>query len=104
MKFGPHREDLMDQVLHADDVMLAQGGLDDGVVGQGDALLVDLAMTALVDQVPDGLQVGLPVGDVRIHDSEHALGGLGQTDKDTVVDLAQDEGVAGSSGALDSSC
>ena len=55
LKVGTDRGNLVDQVLHADNVMLAQGRLDDRVVSQGDALLVDFAITALVDQVTDGL-------------------------------------------------
>ena len=79
--------DLVDEILNADNAVLAKGLLDDGVVGQGDALLVDLAISTLVDELTDGLQVGLTVGDVGVDQLEHLGGGLGQADKDTVVDL-----------------
>ena len=49
----------MYEVLDGEDVVLAEGLLNDGVVGEGDALLVDLAVTALVDKLTDRLQVGL---------------------------------------------
>jgi hypothetical protein len=49
----------VDQVLNAENVVLAEVLLDDLVVGEGDALLADLAVSALVDQFTDGLEVGL---------------------------------------------
>jgi hypothetical protein len=49
----------VNEVLNAKDVVFAKGVLDDAVVGEGDALLVDLAVSALVDKFTDGLQVGL---------------------------------------------
>ena len=49
----------MHEVLNAEDVVLAEVLLNDLVVGEGDALLVDLAVAALVDKLTDGLQVGL---------------------------------------------
>ena len=52
-------EDLVDKVLDGKDVVLAKRLLNDLVVGQGNALLVELAVAALVDQLANGLQVGL---------------------------------------------
>ena len=49
----------MDEILNAKDVVFTEVSLDDAVVGKRDALLVDLAVTALVDQLTDCLQVGL---------------------------------------------
>ena len=83
--------DLVDQVLHANDTKLAKIVLDQLIVGQRDALLVDLAVSALVDELADRLQVGVTVGDERLDDLEHLRGGLGQTDEDTVVDLEKTE-------------
>lgn len=51
--------DLVDDILDRDDSVLSESALDDGVGGQGDALLVDLAVSALVDELADGLEVGL---------------------------------------------
>ena len=69
--------DLVDQVFHTDDAELAQGVFDQLVVSEGDALLVDLAISALVDEFTDGLEVRVPVSDVWVNDGEHLLGGLG---------------------------
>ena len=108
LEVGTGGEDLVHEILDREDVVLAEGRLDDGVVGQGDALLLDLAVTALVDQLADGLQVGLaarhvrgvftinclldlPVGDVGLNQTKHLLGGLRDLDEDTVVDLKQTE-------------
>jgi hypothetical protein len=83
--------DLVDQVFHTDDAELAQGVLDQLVVSEGDALLVDLAISALVDEFTDGLEVWVPVSDVWVNDGEHLLGGFGHADKDAVVELEKTE-------------
>jgi len=87
LEVGTDGVDLVDEILHADNAELSEGLLDDRVVGQGDALLVDLTISALVDELANRLQVGLTVGDVGVDELEHLGGGLGQTDKDSVVDL-----------------
>jgi len=91
LEVGADGVDLVDQVLHADNAVLGKVLLDDGVVGEGNTLLVDLGVSALVDELADGLQVGVTVGDERLDDLEHLRGGLGQTDEDTVVDLEKTE-------------
>ena len=88
---GADGVDLVNQILHTDDAVLAEVLLNDGVVGEGNALLVDLSVTALVDKLLDGLQVGVTVGDPGLDDLEHLGGGLGDTDEDTVVDLEKTE-------------
>ncbi len=42
LEVGPHREDLVDEVLHADDVELAQALLDDVVGGNRGPVTVHL--------------------------------------------------------------
>jgi hypothetical protein len=91
LEVGANGVDLVDQVLHADNAVLGKVLLDDGVVGEGNALLVDLGVSALVDKLTDGLQVGVTVGNERLDDLEHLGGSLGQTDEDTVVDLKKTE-------------
>lgn len=88
--------DLVDQVLHADDAVLAEVLLDDGVVGERDALLLaGLGVAALVDELADGLEVGVAVGDEGLDDLEHLGGGLGQADEDAVVDLEETQELQG---------
>jgi len=83
LEVGAASEDLVDQVLHADDAVLAEVLLDDGIVGEGDALRVavagglDLAVSTLVDELTDALEVGVSEGDVWLDDLEHLHGGLG---------------------------
>lgn len=83
--------DLSGHGVRTDDAELAELLLDDGVVGDGESLAVDLGVSSLVDELPDGLEVDLAVGDVWLDESEHLLGGLGHSDEDTVVDLQESE-------------
>lgn len=95
LEVGANGVDLVDQVLHADDAELAEVLLDEAVVGEGNALLVDLSVSTLVDELADGLEVGVAVGDEGLDDLEHLDGGLGQADEDTVVDLEETEELEG---------
>jgi hypothetical protein len=95
------------KVLDAENVVLLERSLDDGVVRERDALLVDLAIPALVDKLAHSLQVRLakgilgtetprilsdvPVGDVRLNKTEHLLCCPRDLDEDAVVDLQQAE-------------
>lgn len=87
LEVGSNGVDLVDKILDADNAVLAKVLLDDLVVGEREALAVDLAVTTLVDKLADGLEVGVTVGNVRVDDGEHLRGSLVQTNEDTVVDL-----------------
>lgn len=91
LEVGANSVDLVDQILHTDDAVLAEVLLDDLVVGEGNTLLVNLTVTALVQKLTDGLQVGVTVGNVGVDNSQHLLGSLGQADEGTAVDLQQTE-------------
>jgi len=95
LEVGADSEDLVDQILHADDAVLGKVLLDNGVVGKSDTLLVDLTVTTLVDELTDSLEVGVTPGDEGLDDLEHLNGGLGQADEDTVVDLEKTEELEG---------
>ena len=49
----------MNEIFYGEDVIFAEYLLDDGIVGQRNALLVDFAVTALVDKFTDRLDVWL---------------------------------------------
>ena len=91
LEVGANSEDLVDQVLHADNAVLAKVVLDQLIVGESNALLVDLAVSTLVDELADGLEVGVAVGNVGVDNGEHLLCGLGELDEDAVVDLEETE-------------
>lgn len=91
LEVGANGEDLVDEILNADDAVLAKGGLNDGVVGQSNTLLLDLSVSTLVDELLDGLQVGVTVGDPGLNNLEHLSDGLGDLQEDTVVDLEETE-------------
>ncbi len=91
LEVWPHGDDLMYQILHTDDAEFAQVFLDDLVVGQGNALLVDFAIAALVDQVTNCLDGGIAISDVGFDDFEHFRSGFCDFDEDAVVDLEKTE-------------
>ena len=50
LKVGANSDDLVDEILNGENVVLAEGLLDNLVTGEGHTLLVDLAVAALVNQ------------------------------------------------------
>jgi hypothetical protein len=48
-----------------------------------------------VDELTDGLLVGIAIGNVRLDDLQHLRGSLGQLDENTVVDLEKAEKLEG---------
>jgi len=91
LEVGTDSEDFVDQVLHADNTVLAKVLLDERVVSKSNALLVDLSVSTLVDEFADGLEVGVTVGNPWLDNLEHLEGSLGETNEDTVVDLEKTE-------------
>lgn len=103
LEVGANGVELVDEILHADNAELAEVLLDDLVVGEGSALLVNLSVTALVEKLADGLEVGVTVGNVGVDNGQHLLGSLGELDEGTRVDLEQTqklEDLAGLGGDL----
>merc|ERR1712113_183450 len=82
-------EDLVHEILHANNIDLAKVVLNDLIVRQSDPLLVNFAESTLVKQVTDGLEVRGPISNVRLHHSQHVDRGLVQFHEHTIVDLAQ---------------
>ena len=83
--------DLIDKVLNCVDAVLAQGFLNDGVVDQGDSLLVDLSVSSLEDEFSNGLSGGVSEGDVGFDSSDEVGGGFVHSHEGSVVDLSQSE-------------
>jgi len=81
----------VDDIFDADNAVFSERLLDDGIVSQRNALLVNFAITTLVDEFANGLKVWITIGDIWFNDSEHFDGGLGESNEDTVVDLKQAE-------------
>merc|ERR1711962_1850400 len=62
-----HRENLVNQILNADDSTGSQHLFDHFVVADRDPLMVHLGESSLVDQLTDRLQVGITPGYKRLH-------------------------------------
>lgn len=91
-------EDLVEKVFHRKNTELAEVSLDQLVGGKSNALLVDLSVSTLVQKLADGSMAGVTVGNVSLNKSEELLSSLGDTQKDTVVDLQKSQQLEGLSG------
>lgn len=91
LEVGSHGDDLVDQILHTYNAVFPEVVFDDLVVGERNALLVNLAVTTLVDELADGLKIWVAVSNVGLDDLEHFIGCFCETDKDAVVDLKKTE-------------
>jgi hypothetical protein len=58
LEVGTNGGNLVDQILNANDAVLAERLLDDVVVRQTDAASCNLAVATLVDEAADGLEGG----------------------------------------------
>jgi hypothetical protein len=91
LEVGSDGEDLVDQILNADDTVLAEVGLNKSVIGKSNTLLGDLSISTLVNELADGLEVGVSVGNPWLDNLQHLKGGLGHANEDTIVDLEKTE-------------
>merc|ERR1719457_236135 len=82
-------ENLVDQILNADDSARSQNLLDHLVVGDWDPLVVHLSKTTFVDELTDGFEIGISPRDERFDQPQHVQGGLVQLHKHSIVDLSQ---------------
>lgn len=90
LKVWSDSEDFVNQVLHAHNTVLAEVLLDDSIVGERDTSLIgSLGVSTLVDELANGLEVGVAVRNERFDDLEHLRSGLGQANEDTIVDLKE---------------
>ncbi len=89
LEVGPAGPDLVDQVLDADDAVLPEHALDALVRAQRDALFMDLAVAAFINEVFNGRPGGVAPRDGVVHELQHVERGLVQLHEDAVVDLAE---------------
>jgi len=89
LEIGTNREDLVDEILNAENVQVSQSSLDNFVVRDSNGLLVNLSVSALVDKLADGLQVGVTIGNVWLNKTKHGGCSMSKLNKDTIVDLAK---------------
>mmetsp|Transcript_21669 Transcript_21669/g.41371 ORF Transcript_21669/g.41371 Transcript_21669/m.41371 type:complete len:289 (-) Transcript_21669:90-956(-) len=86
---GANSEDLVNEILDTNHVFLTQYLLHDAVVGERNALFVDLAESSLVDQFLHGFKVRVSPHDVRFDAAKHHQSCLVDLDEYTVIDLPQ---------------
>ena len=91
LEVGSNGEDLVDQILNANDSLGSKTILDDLVAGDGKALSLDLGESTLVDEVRDGLLGGVSVGNVGLDEAEHLDDGSVQAEEHGVVQTTETE-------------
>jgi len=84
-------EDFVDEIFCADDVEFTKGLFYEGVVVEWNSTALDFSISTFVYQIPNGLQVGVTPGDVRVRETQHIQGGLVELHEDSVVDLTDAE-------------
>ena len=55
LEVGTNSVDFVDEILYGSDTELLEIALNDLIVGNGNALLVDLGVTTLIDELTDSL-------------------------------------------------
>jgi hypothetical protein len=60
LEIGTSRDNLMDEILHGEDVIFAKSLFDHSIVGKRDPLLVNLAISTLVDEFANRFEIRLP--------------------------------------------
>jgi len=83
--------DFVDEIFNTDDVFVSESLLDDGVISQWDALLVELSESSLVDEVRNGLQGRFTIGNIWFNSTEHSHGGVVNLHENSVVNLTETE-------------
>ena len=83
--------DFMDQIFHAGDTVFAQSLFDLAVASDTNTLIIDTAITTLVAQHLDSLQVRITPSYIRFNLLEHIEGSLVESDEGTIVNLSQTE-------------
>ena len=89
LKVGTNGEDLVDQILNADNAILAKRVLDNGIIGESDTLLVDLSVSTLINELTNSLEVRVSISNPRLDDLQHLEGSFGHANEDTIVDLEE---------------
>ena len=84
-------DQLVDQVVNGHDTELTEVSLDDGVVREGNSLLVDLTVTSLVNQLSDGGVRWVTVSHVWLNELQQLRSSLGDLNEGTSVDLSQSQ-------------
>ncbi|GFE52761.1 Rpl7bp, putative [Babesia ovis] len=95
LELGAACVDLVHNIFHAVDSVLAQVVIDDLVIADAypapGTTPTHLGVSPLVEELADGGQTGVTEGHVGGNELQHLDGGLVQLDKDTVVELEQTE-------------
>lgn len=91
LEVGSNGPELVNEVLNGVNSVLAENGLNDGIVGERNSGSVDLSKASLIDKSTQSVTGGVAIGDQGLDSADHVPGGLVQTHKHTVVQLAESQ-------------
>mmetsp|Transcript_19933 Transcript_19933/g.35876 ORF Transcript_19933/g.35876 Transcript_19933/m.35876 type:complete len:242 (-) Transcript_19933:81-806(-) len=91
LEVGAAGDNLVDKILNADNAILTKALLNNGVAGERNTVALNLGEPTLVDELLDGLKVGVTVSNIGLNVLNHLHGGLVDPHKDTHVELPQAE-------------
>ncbi len=83
--------DFVDQILNADNTVLAQNFFDNGVSGQRNSLFFNLTITSLKDKLSNCLSGWVSESDVWFNSSQEVGWSLVDSDEWTVMQLSQSQ-------------
>lgn len=79
----------MDHIFHADDAKFSKAFPNQGIISQSNALLVDLAITTLVDQLMHRLQVWITPCNIGFNNPQHVDRSFVELDECAIKNLTQ---------------
>lgn len=84
-------EDFVDKIFNANNPKMAESCFNQLVICESNTLLINAAMTALINQFLDRLQVGIAIGNIWLNQVEHFLGRCRKAYENPIVDLDEAE-------------
>jgi len=88
---GTDTVDFSDQVFNANDVEFAEFLLNNFIGGEGNSLLVDLAVTSLIDQVSNSGSGRITESNKGLDLLDHVKSSSVDSDEDAIVYLSESE-------------
>ena len=91
LEVGSASLDFMNEVLNAYNSVFAKLSFNDGVVSKGNAILVHLSVSSLINKLSDCGISGISINDPWLDNSDHVHGSFVKSNEDSIVDLSKSQ-------------